>query len=141
MHRFALACLIAFGALVLRTEFSYAQNTQNPQKTQNALNLEGSWSGGGAVSMASGAREHARCRARYSRRSNEGYIVNAVCATPSIRAVQTASLHKIGDNKFRGTFYNREYGISGTIYVVVRGNTQSVRLTSESGWASLQLSR
>jgi hypothetical protein len=141
MHRFALACLIAFGALLPLTEFSYAQNTQNPQKAQNALNLEGSWSGGGAVAMASGAREHARCRARYSRRSNEGYIVNAVCATPSIRAVQTASLHKIGDNKFRGTFYNREYGISGTIYVVVRGNTQSVRLTSEAGWASLQLSR
>ena len=129
MHRYALACLIAFGALTLLPEFSYAQN------------LEGSWSGGGSVSMASGAREHARCRARYSRRSNEGYIVNAVCATPSIRAVQTASLRKIGDNRFRGTFYNREYGISGTIFVIVRGNTQSVRLTSEAGWASLQLSR
>ena len=71
--------------------------------------------------MATGAREQARCRARYTRRANEGYVVSAVCATPSIRAVQTASLHKIGDNKFRGTFYNREYGISGTIYVVVRG--------------------
>ena len=129
MHRYALACLIAFGALTLLPEFSYAQN------------LEGSWSGGGSVSMASGAREHARCRARYSRRSNEGYVVNAVCATPSIRAVQTASLHKIGDNRFRGTFYNREYGISGTIFVIVRGNTQSVRLTSEAGWANLQLSR
>ena len=129
MHRFALACLVAFGALTLRPEFSHAQN------------LEGSWSGGGSVSMATGAREQARCRARYSRRSNEGYIVNAVCATPSIRAVQTASLHKIGDNRFRGTFYNREYGISGTIFVIVRGNTQSVRLTSEAGWASLQLSR
>ena len=55
--------------------------------------------------------------------------------------MQTASLHKIGDNRFRGTFYNREYGISGTIIVIVRGNTQSVRLTSEAGWASLQLSR
>ena len=129
MHRIALACLIAFGALTLHPEFSYAQN------------LEGSWSGGGSVSMATGAREQARCRARYTRRANEGYVVSAVCATPSVRAVQTASLHKIGDNKFRGTFYNREYGISGTIYVVVRGNTQSVRLTSESGWASLQLSR
>ena len=141
MHRFALACLIAFGALVLRPEFSYAQKAPNTQNTPSAQNLEGSWSGGGSVSMATGAREQARCRARYTRRANEGYVVSAVCATPSIRAVQTASLHKIGDNKFRGTFYNREYGISGTIYVVVRGNTQSVRLTSESGWASLQLSR
>jgi hypothetical protein len=129
MHRFALACLVTFGALILRPETGHAQN------------LEGSWSGGGNVSMASGAREYARCRARYSRRSNEGYVVNAVCATPSIRAVQTASLRKIADNRFRGTFYNREYGISGTIFVIVRGNTQSVRLTSEAGWASLQLSR
>jgi hypothetical protein len=129
MHKSALACLIAFGALTLHSGSS------------NAQNLEGSWSGGGAVAMATGAREQARCRARYTRRANEGYVVSAVCATPSVRAVQTASLHKIGENKFRGTFYNREYGISGTIYVVVRGNTQSVRLTSESGWASLQLSR
>ena len=129
MRRFAVVFLIAIGALAL-----------NPRSSQ-AQSLEGAWSGGGQVSFGSGARENARCRARYSRRSNEGYIVNAVCATPSVRAVQTASLHKIGENKFRGTFYNREYGISGTIYVVVRGNTQSVRLTSESGWASLTLSR
>jgi hypothetical protein len=129
MHRFALACFVIFGALILRAGAGHAQN------------LEGSWSGGGDVALNSGAREYARCRARYSRRSNEGYIVNAVCATPSIRAVQTASLHKIGDNRFRGTFYNREYGISGTIFVIVRGNTQSVRLTSEAGWASLKLSR
>jgi hypothetical protein len=129
MHRFALACFVIFGALILRPGAGHAQN------------LEGSWSGGGDVALNSGAREYARCRARYSRRSNEGYIVNAVCATPSIRAVQTASLHKIGDNRFRGTFYNREYGISGTIFVIVRGNTQSVRLTSEAGWASLKLSR
>ena len=124
MHRFALACLTAFGALILLPESS------------NAQNLEGSWSGGGSVSMASGAREHARCRARYSRRSNDGYVVNAVCATPSIRAVQTASLHKIGDNRFRGTFYNREYGISGTIFVIVRGNTQSVR-SDQRGWLGI----
>jgi hypothetical protein len=129
MHRFALACFVILGALILRPGAGHAQN------------LEGSWSGGGDVALNSGAREYARCRARYSRRSNEGYIVNAVCATPSIRAVQTASLHKIGDNRFRGTFYNREYGISGTIFVIVRGNTQSVRLTSEAGWASLKLSR
>jgi len=68
-------------------------------------------------------------------------VVNAICATASVRAVQTAALRKIAENRYRGTFHNPEYGISGTIYVVVRGNTQSVRLTSESGWASLTLSR
>lgn len=129
MRRFAVVFLIAIGALAL-----------NPRSSQ-AQSLEGSWSGGGQVSFASGAREKARCRARYTRRSNEGYVVSAVCATPAGRAAQTASLRKIGDNRYRGTFYNQEYGISGTILVIVRGATQSVRLTSESGWASLRLSR
>ncbi len=129
MRRFAVVFLIAIGALAL-----------NPRSSQ-AQSLEGSWSGGGQVSFASGAREQARCRARYSRRSNEGYVVSAVCATPAGRAAQTASLRKIGDNRYRGTFYNQEYGISGTILVIVRGATQIVRLTSESGWASLTLSR
>ena len=129
MRRFAVVFLIAIGALAL-----------NPRSSQ-AQSLEGSWSGGGQVSFGSGAREHARCRARYSRRSNEGYVVSAVCATPAGRAAQTASLRKIGDNRYRGTFYNQEYGISGTILVIVRGATQSVRLTSQSGWASLTLSR
>ena len=129
MRRFAVVFLIAIGALAL-----------NPRSSQ-AQSLEGAWSGGGQVSFGSGARENARCRARYSRRSNEGYIVSAVCATPAGRAAQTASLRKIGDNRYRGTFYNQEYGISGTILVIVRGATQSVRLTSEAGWASLTLSR
>lgn len=106
-----------------------------------SINLEGAWSGGGTVSLAGGSREHARCRARYDKRSNAGYIVSAVCATASVRASQTASLRKIGENRYAGNFYNRDYDISGTIYVVVRGNTQSVRLTSESGWAALKLSR
>jgi hypothetical protein len=71
MRRFAVVFLIAIGALAL-----------NPKSSQ-AQSLEGAWSGGGQVSFGSGARERARCRARYSRRSNEGYVVSAVCATPA----------------------------------------------------------
>jgi hypothetical protein len=44
-------------------------------------------------------------------------------------------------DRFGGHFYNSEYGISGTIVVMVHGNTQSVRLSSEAGWALLKLSR
>ena len=58
----------------------------------NATDLQGSWSGGGPVSFASGTKEYAKCRARYTRASNEGYVVNANCATASARAVQTAAL-------------------------------------------------
>jgi hypothetical protein len=103
--------------------------------------LEGSWSGGGVVSFASGAREQARCRAHYSRRASATFILRATCATASGRATQTASLRKVGSNSYQGNFYNSEYSISGTIYVVVRGNRQSVKLSSSAGSASLQLSR
>jgi hypothetical protein len=103
--------------------------------------LEGSWSGGGAVHLPNGAQERARCRARYSRASRFVYTVNAVCATPSGRVAQVASLQRTGTNSYAGNFYNAEYGVSGSMYVTVRGNTQRVTLTSSAGSASLRLSR
>jgi hypothetical protein len=103
--------------------------------------LEGAWRGAGSISLATGGTEQATCRARYTRRSNDAYGVSAVCATPSARAEQTASLHRIADNTYRGTFYNREYGVSGTILVRLNGKTHNVRLTSEAGSASLKFSR
>ena len=103
--------------------------------------LEGSWSGGGTVRFASGGEEQARCRAYYSRRSAGVYVLRATCATASGKAAQSATLQKVGDNRFSGTFYNSEYDISGRIYVVLRGSSQSVRLTSSSGSASFRLSR
>jgi hypothetical protein len=106
-----------------------------------AAGLEGSWSGGGTVRLASGAEEHARCRAHYSRRSNAVYVLRATCATASGKAAQNATLQKVGDNRYSGTFYNSEYDISGRIYVIIRGSSQSVRLTSSSGSASFRLSR
>lgn len=106
-----------------------------------AAGLEGSWSGGGTVRFASGAEEQARCRAHYSRRSNAVYVLRATCATASGRAAQSATLQKVGDNRYSGTFYNSEFDISGRIYVILRGSSQSVRLTSSSGSASFRLSR
>jgi len=106
-----------------------------------AAGLEGSWSGGGTVRFASGAEEQARCRAHYSRRSNAVYVLRATCATASGKAAQSATLQKVGDNRYSGTFYNSEYDISGRIYVILRGSSQSVRLTSSSGSASFRLSR
>jgi hypothetical protein len=103
--------------------------------------LEGSWSGGGTVSFASGAKEQARCRAHYRRAGENSYTLNATCATASGRAVQTATVRRVGDNRFSGSFYNSEYSISGVINVVVHGSTQTVRLSSDSGWAHISLSR
>ena len=51
-----------------------------------AGDLQGSWSGGGTMSLASGKRERVRCRVTYSRKSQTTYLVSAVCASPSGRS-------------------------------------------------------
>lgn len=102
---------------------------------------EGSWHGGGWVAFASGQRERARCRARYSRVSRSSYLLHATCATAAGRATQTATVRRVGGNTYQGRFHNSEYDVSGTISVTVRGNRQMVRLTSDTGWASFELRR
>src|SRR5262245_41108921 len=103
---------------------------------------EGSWSGGCEVAFAAtGSRVRARCRAHYQRRSKDSYAMQATCATASGKAAQTATLHRVGENKYRGNFHNADYDISGTISVTVSGNSQSVRLSSSSGSALFRLSR
>jgi hypothetical protein len=103
--------------------------------------LSGSWRGGGWVSFSPGSRERARCRAHYAPHSGSGYAVSATCATESGSVSQVATLRRVGSNTYAGGFYNNEYGVTGTIQVVVRGNSQSVTLTSDSGTASLTLTR
>src|SRR5262245_34450265 len=95
-----------------------------------AQSLEGSWSGGGSVAFASGQHERAKCRAQYRRTSGTSYSVTATCATASGSATQVATVRQVGGNTYQGQFRNSEYNVSGTIYVTVGGNRQSVRLTS-----------
>ncbi len=106
-----------------------------------SADLAGSWSGGGRVQFPSGSVEQARCRAHYSRTSANSYAVNASCATASGRADQTATVRRVGENRYHGNFHNAEYDISGVISITVNGNSQSVRLTSSSASAILRLSR
>jgi hypothetical protein len=130
-------------ALVAALMLSGLTNVGNAQgaKKLSAASLEGSWSGGGTVSFASGAKEQARCRARYSRAGNDSYTLNATCATASGRAAQTARVRQVGNNRYSGSFYNSEYSISGAIDIVVHGSSQTVRLTSDSGSGVLSLRR
>jgi hypothetical protein len=133
---------VAFALVTALAVFGLPQagNAQAAKKTSVA-GLEGSWSGGGSVTFASGAREQARCRAHYRRAGRSSYTVSATCATPSGRAVQTATLRQVGENRYSGSFYNSEYSISGVMHVVVRGASQTVRLLSDSGSAVINLSR
>lgn len=136
---------IALAATFAIYGLSGPSQSQSPAKAATPVKegrgLEGFWSGGGSVSFSSGAREQARCRAHYKRAAKDSYRLQATCATPSGKADQTATVHKVGENRYRGNFHNPDYDISGTIFVIVNGNSQSVRLTSSSGWAHFNLSR
>jgi hypothetical protein len=109
--------------------------------TAEPASLEGSWRGGGALSFIWGTKEHARCRADYSRNSETSYTVKAVCTTASATAAQTAVLRMVGENRYRGTFHNSQYNVSGTISVVMRGAKQDVTLIGDGASASLTLMR
>src|SRR4030095_1411136 len=119
--------LLACAAMVTMAAFGLAgpsigQSDANKSKTEPVkeakaeVGLEGSWTGGGEVAFAAtGSRERARCRAQYTRRSKDSYAMQATCATASGKAAQTATLHRVGENKYRGNFHNADYDISGTI--------------------------
>ncbi len=111
-----------------------------PQARSEPGALAGTWSGGGIVEYVTGNRERARCRANYSGGSST-ISINATCATPSGSISQYARLRKTGANSYAGTFFNSQYNLSGSIHVVVHGNTQSVSIASGSGSASLSLRR
>jgi hypothetical protein len=103
--------------------------------------LEGSWKGGGWVSVVGGSRERAHCQVHYSAANGAQYSLTATCATDSGKASQTARIHKAGEHAYKGQFYNAEYDVTGQIRVIVHGNKQTVTLTSDSGTALLTLTR
>lgn len=125
------------------TVFAVVWATASPvsSKSDSSASLAGSWTGGGWVSFASGNKERARCHAHYSRAGGSSYELNATCATASGKASQTAHVHQTGANSFGGSFHNAEYNVSGTIHIVVHGNSQSVSLHGDNASASLSLSR
>jgi hypothetical protein len=96
-----LACLLMLSGM------PHVANGQASKKLSVA-GLQGAWSEGGTVSFTSGAREQARCRARFSRSGKDSYTVNATCATASGRAAQTARVSQVGNNRYSGSFYNSE---------------------------------
>jgi hypothetical protein len=120
LSSFHRAAVFALAAALTVSGWPGVSNAQDPKKTSVA-SLEGSWSGGGTVSFASGGTEPVRCRARFNRAGEHSYTVNAICATASGRTAQTAKVRQLSTNRYAGSFYNSEYSISGLINIVVHG--------------------
>lgn len=102
--------------------------------------LAGSWSGGGTVTLPSGATERARCRATFHRAGGH-YSMNAICATASTRVAQTASLRQVGPSRFAGEFFNPDYNVSGSIRVSLSGDSLNAALEGGGGAGHFHLSR
>jgi hypothetical protein len=112
-----------------------------PVKAAVAAELAGTWSGSGTVTLANGAREKARCRASYIAAGGRTYAMSATCATASAKVSQTAILSQNTTNRFGGTFYNPEFGVTGRIRIIVSGKRQTVYLSGSAGHATFSMQR
>jgi hypothetical protein len=122
-----LALLVATGAMA--------------KATPDTGSLAGSWSGGGWVSFSNGNKEKARCHANYSRAGGDAYSLSATCATSAGKASQTATIYKVSEGRYRGSFFNSDFNVHGTIRVAVHGSSQDVSLSGDGTSAALSLSR
>ena len=131
-RRAAFAVIVAVVGLV-----GFGQRPAVSQDTR----LEGSWSGAGQIVFPSGETERARCRASFSRSGGDSFGMNAVCATASARVQQNAQITRVSGNRYRGEFRNNEYGLSGSIRIVVNGDSLDASLSGGGGSAEFSLSR
>ncbi len=118
--------------------------------------LAGSWSGAGTVNLATGT-ERIRCRAAYGPASAERLHLDLRCAGDSFNLQVQSDLAREGD-RVSGTWTETTFGVSGDLAggiagnairatvqgpgvsarlsLALRGNVQSVTLTSQSALAS-----
>jgi hypothetical protein len=129
----------AAAAFVLATAMT-ATLTMGRAEAQSD-SLEGSWSGGGQIVFPSGETEKARCRASFRRQGGNSFGMSAICATASARVQQTAEVTRVSGNRFRGEFFNAEFGITGSIRITLTGNRLSASLSGGGGSAQFSLRR
>jgi len=103
--------------------------------------LTGTWRGNGQLVLNSGGKERFRCKVSYKKRTFKDYAMNATCASTSAKIRQSTTISKIGKDRYVGSAYSKQYGITVTISVKVNGASQSVTLTSSAGRGSINLRR
>ena len=120
----ALTLTIAFGLLA-------------DGNTAQAASIAGNWAGKGFVQSGSGSKESIQCRARYSRSSGNAYGLSATCttATGKTRSVSGSVVRSKG-NRYAGRL-----SFAGRIVVTVRGNRQTLTVSSAMGSGRLTLVR
>ena len=100
--------------------------------------IEGSWIGSGTVSRGANV-DRVQCRVRYTKSSEKTYATSSVCTTENGRYEISGHVTNIGGNRYQGTVTSGNE--TGRVIMVLRGDQQSVTVTSPSGSAKLTLSR
>lgn len=109
----------------------------------SAASIVGSWRGRGTVQLTSGQVEPVSCRVSYEKGDSAGktFVLNAKCATTAGKFVLYGRVSKRSASSYRGSLFSEQHTVSGKITISVRGNSQSVHVSSSKGTGSLKLSR
>ena len=103
----------------------------------NALN--GSWSGSGRASFASGETEKLRCTARYSGGGNN-LSIGLKCASASAQINLTGNLGANG-NKVSGEWNENSFGLSGDAHGSTNGGSVRLKISGgANGYLTLNVS-
>lgn len=128
--RFILALLLAFGV-----------GSLGNVPDASAASIVGSWSGGGTIKLKTGGVERVRCRISYSSSTGNTFGISATCATTAGTISQSGRVVSRGGGRYSGRLYSPEYSVSGNLSISVRGNRQTVSVSSAKGSGRLSLSR
>jgi hypothetical protein len=103
-----------------------------------ASSIEGSWIGSGTVSRGRNV-DRVQCRVRYTKSSQKSYSTSSVCTTEHGRYEISGHVTDIGGNRYQGTVTSGNE--TGKVIMVLRGDQQSVTVSSPNGSAQIMLSR
>ncbi|MFM1813355.1 MAG: hypothetical protein RLZ98_50 [Pseudomonadota bacterium] len=103
--------------------------------------IAGEWHGPGYALLGNGERVFVQCRVSYDRQSDSVLAVRALCATASVKLLQTGSISKVDDQRYIGTVRNEEHGMQGRVRIERQRDELVVHIAADSGSARLVLRR
>jgi hypothetical protein len=110
------------------------------QRSGPFAHFNGSWAGGGTLTLSSGVRERIRCRASYAVDGGGTNLrLDLRCASDSYRFELTASATHSGD-EISGTWSETSRGAGGTLSGQASGSRINIRATGQTFSALLSMS-
>ena len=128
--RYAFACLLAL-----------ALGAFQSADAAKAASIEGSWSGGGTVRLATGGVEVVRCRMRYEKSTGRTFLIHVVCAHANGTFNVSGRIVKLSASRYSGRLYSDQYSVSGDVGIRVSGTRQTVTAKSSKGTATVTLTK